>query len=85
MYVAAVKTTGSFSASAPRMLFEGDFGRTRRGEAAYDVAPDGKSFVMVERQKSTTPTELIVLLEAIATLDRRLIPQQNVTPSVSSP
>ncbi|MGH9363849.1 MAG: protein kinase domain-containing protein, partial [Thermoanaerobaculia bacterium] len=47
MLVVQTATQPSFSAASPQLLFQGRFVPTRRGEAAYDVAPDGQRFLMV--------------------------------------
>ncbi|MGH9317802.1 MAG: TolB family protein, partial [Thermoanaerobaculia bacterium] len=65
---------GTFSAEGPRVLFEGRFVPTRRGEAAYDVSPDGQRFLMVRRDEQSVPTHLNVVLDFLEELKRRAPP-----------
>ena len=51
----------SFSASGAEQLFSGQFVPTRRGEAAYDVSPDGTRFLMVKRDAASSPTQINVV------------------------
>ncbi len=54
------------------MLFEGRFVPTRRGEAAYDVSPDDRRFVMVQRDDvHSVATRLNVVLNFSEELKRR--------------
>ena len=62
MMAVRVAHDGSFSAESPRLLFEGRFVPTRRGEAAYDVSPDGRRFLMVQRDLQSVITHLNVVL-----------------------
>ena len=59
MMAVAVATRPAFSASAPVELFSGKFvwGRV----ANYDIAPDGKHFVMVQASEETTPEMRVVV------------------------
>jgi serine/threonine-protein kinase len=66
----------SFSAESPRALFEGRFVPTRRGEAAYDVSPDGERFAMVQRDLQSAPTHLNVFLGFSEELKRRVSGEQ---------
>ncbi len=50
-----VKTTPGFSASAPRLLFEGNYRHGVTFRPDYDVSPDGKRFLMV-RGSEQPPT-----------------------------
>jgi len=49
--VVNVQTEGAFSATAPKLLFDGNFALDNAvgggGNPNYDIAPDGESFVMV--------------------------------------
>jgi len=61
-----------FSAETPHVLFEGRFVPTRRGEAAYDVSPDDRRFVMVQRDDvHSVATRLNVVLNFSEELKRR--------------
>jgi len=59
----AVEVTpgSSFAASVPRVLFSGEFQNLTRGDADYDVTPDGQHFVMLERDKETKPAPVILV------------------------
>jgi serine/threonine-protein kinase len=48
-------------ASAPRLLFKGEFAGGTIDSPNYDVMPDGQRFIMVQRQ-SAAPTALHVLM-----------------------
>jgi serine/threonine protein kinase/Tol biopolymer transport system component len=52
----------SFAASIPRVLFSGEFQNLTRGDADYDVTPDGRHFVMLERDKETKPPPVILIV-----------------------
>ncbi len=64
----------TFSAENPRLLFEGRFVPTRRGDAAYDISPDGQRFLMVKRVHESIPTQLNVVLNWFGELNRRVPP-----------
>ena len=68
MLAIAVRTTPSISVGPPRTLFEGHF---REGNfwSDYDVAPDGKRFLMVELATPPQPRINVVLglIGALAT------------------
>jgi Tol biopolymer transport system component len=76
MMAAAVTAGQTFSAENPRTLFEGRFVPTRRGEAAYDVAPDGERFLMVQREEQSVPTRIDVVLNWFEDLERRAPAEQ---------
>jgi Tol biopolymer transport system component len=59
----AVRVTLSpmFSPQTPQRLFTDAFVPSRRGEAAYDVEHDGKTFLMLKRQASATPAQIVVV------------------------
>ena len=59
-----------FSASRPRLLFEGSF----RGDRNYDVSPDGKRFLVVQEtgQQGTSQTQMHVTLTWVEELRRRV-------------
>jgi Tol biopolymer transport system component len=62
----------TFSAENPRLLFEGHFVPSRRGDAAYDVSPDGQRFLMVKRVQESIPTQLNIILNWFEELKRRV-------------
>jgi serine/threonine-protein kinase len=72
MMVAAVVSGQTFSAENPRMLFEGRFVPSRRGEAGYAVSSDGQRFVMVKREQPAALTQLNVVLDWFEDVRRRV-------------
>jgi hypothetical protein len=48
MMAVSVETEGRFKASAPRVLFEGNFERSGGPDPNYDVSNDGQRFVMIK-------------------------------------
>jgi serine/threonine-protein kinase len=72
MMAVSIETSPAFSASAPRLLFEG------RYEPNYDVAPDGQRFLMIKpSEQEAAPTQLNVILEWFEELKRRVPPGKN--------
>ncbi|HEY7727358.1 MAG TPA: hypothetical protein VID50_02805, partial [Candidatus Eisenbacteria bacterium] len=69
-----VSAGATFAAEIPRLLFEGSFVPTRRGEAAYDVAPDGRRFLVVQRDEKMVSTHVNVVLNFSQELTRRAPP-----------
>jgi hypothetical protein len=70
----AVDTTRGFSASKPRVLFEGDYvlGRGDVTGLDYDLAPDG-GFLMVKRgADEQAPPSFRVVLNWVNELARRV-------------
>jgi Tol biopolymer transport system component len=74
MMAANILSGETFSAENPRLLFEGRFVPTRRGDAAYDVSPDGQRFLMVKRVQESIPTQLNIVLNWFEELKRRVPP-----------
>jgi len=66
-----VRTEPSFSAAAPRVLFEGKFARGHRGYTNYDVSPDAQRFLMIQGTESALG-ELHVVLDWFTELVRRV-------------
>ena len=66
---ASVVTSPSFSVSARDVLFEGNYW-TGTGHAGYDVAPDGKSFLML-RPVSGNSEQIVVINNWMAELRAR--------------
>ena len=62
MMVVPVTLTPTFSADAPRVLFEGRFAKIGWGERDYDVAPDGSRFLMISAPEDRSRAELNVVL-----------------------
>jgi serine/threonine-protein kinase len=71
MMVVRVAAGQTFSAERPQLLFEGRFVPTRRGEAAYDVSPDDRRFVMIQRDVQSVATHLNLVLNFSGELKRR--------------
>jgi eukaryotic-like serine/threonine-protein kinase len=69
LVAASVVTSPSFSVTARDILFEGDY-RTGFRHASYDVAPDGKSFVMLRRVGGNSE-QIVVLHNWAAELQAR--------------
>jgi len=62
----------SFVAAKPRMLFQGPFVRSVAGFRRYDVAPDGKRFVMIQRPEvESGPPQINVVLNWVEELRER--------------
>ncbi|MEE9234231.1 MAG: protein kinase, partial [Candidatus Acidoferrales bacterium] len=70
MMVVDINAETVFSASRPRLLFEGSF----RGGKNYDVSPDGKRFLMLQEtgQQGTSQTQMHVTLNWFEELRRRV-------------
>ena len=47
MMAVKIASGQTFSAEAPRTLFERRFVPTRRGDASFDVSPDDRRFLML--------------------------------------
>jgi hypothetical protein len=70
MMVVTVKTSPTFTASAPRMLWEGAYshgtgsscGMPGVASAAYDVSVDGERFLMVKDDSPEYATRIVVVL-----------------------
>ena len=60
----------TLSASAPQLLFEGQFEETIFGgqNSNYDVSPDGRRFIMVRQKNPFTPTTIHLVLNWPETL-----------------
>ena len=70
MMVVPIQTSPSFNAGKPRLLFEGRFQAGFPGQPNYDVAPDGRRFLMVESEWEPTVTKLNVVLNWFEELSR---------------
>ena len=71
-FVVDVENRPSFTASPPRVLFEGRFEVTTGHNQNYDVAPDGR-FLMIQRLDSARLTEIRVVVGFDRELER-LVP-----------
>jgi serine/threonine-protein kinase len=70
MMAVHVVTGPTFVAETPRVLFEGSYVPTRRGEPAYDVTPDGQRFLMVRPDERSVPNHINVVLNLPEELKR---------------
>ncbi len=70
MMVVSVTTSPEFRASAPRMLWKGDYvdglgsscGMPGVSSSNYDVTPDGSRFLMVKGEELAVATQVVVVL-----------------------
>jgi len=73
MMAVETKTQPAFSASAPRMLFEGPYELLPNGSPNYDVTADGQRFLMVKAASpETAPTQINVVLNWLEELKQRV-------------
>jgi eukaryotic-like serine/threonine-protein kinase len=72
LMAADVSLGSSFSAGTPHVLFTGRFVPMRRGEPGYDVNRDGTRFLMVQREQSNGPQQLVVVQNWFEDLQRYL-------------
>ena len=76
MMAVAIETELELSVGTPRLLFEGRFLPVLSGDepgSSYDISPDGKRFLMIQREQDLVPTEIIVVLNWFEEL-KRLVP-----------
>jgi eukaryotic-like serine/threonine-protein kinase len=67
-----VQTSPAFSAEKPKVMFEGNYINVMGIE--YDVAPDGKHFVMIQaNEPKSPPTEFNVVLNWFSELQRQVL------------
>ena len=71
MMAVDVRTSPTFKAGAPRVLFQGQYARLVWGEADYDVSADGQRFLMVKGEAQSSPTELQVVMNSFAELKKK--------------
>jgi hypothetical protein len=76
MAVPITITPTTFSAGAPRLLFEGPF-RTDGPFRGYDVTPDGQRFLMVREveQPSSRVTQMVLVQNWVEELKRTAPPK----------
>lgn len=73
MMTVGVQTNPAFSASQPRLLFEGKFYFHQGGYyPTYDVTRDGQRFVMVEPEQRIIDNQLFVTVNWLDELKRRV-------------
>ncbi|MGH9256469.1 MAG: hypothetical protein ACRD3C_18070, partial [Vicinamibacterales bacterium] len=70
MVVVAVEPGPVFKAAAPRVLFAGPYATVVWGEANYDVSPDGQRFLMLRSEAQPPATELHLVVNWFAELQR---------------
>jgi hypothetical protein len=75
MLVVTVSTEGSFTAGAPKLLFEGRFDLAPYGDPHYDVSPDGQRFAMVSLGEEPAPARVQVVVNWLEEL-KRLVPEE---------
>ena len=72
MMAVTVQTSPTFSAGPPRFLFNGPFYLSEIGNANFDVAADGQSFVMIRTAERTAETNLNIVLNWFQELKERV-------------
>jgi len=70
MMAVEVTLGASFSAGKPRVLFEGRY-ETFPGLRSYDIAPDGRGFLMLQTSDTGAPAQLQVVLNWFEELLRK--------------
>ena len=74
MMLVEVTTQPNFAPGSPKALFEGQFFTPAAGNTAYDVAPDGQHFLMIQHVESEqVVTQIHVVLNWFEEL-KRLVP-----------
>jgi hypothetical protein len=72
VYAVAVETEPELRLGLPVLLFEGEFTSGGRYGRSYDVTPDGRRFLMLERPPlPPNPTRVIVVDGWFSELERR--------------
>jgi eukaryotic-like serine/threonine-protein kinase len=76
MMAVDIATQPSFTASKPRVLFEGRYNPAPGTTPNYDVSPDGQRFLMIKpsEQEAAAPTQINVVLNWFEELKRRVPP-----------
>jgi eukaryotic-like serine/threonine-protein kinase len=74
MMAVEIATQPSFSASKPRVLFEGRYEPSPATSPNYSVSPDGQRFLMLKsaEQEAAAPTQINVVLNWFEELKRRV-------------
>ncbi len=77
MLVVEVTSEPDFSASRPKILFEGQYGNGDPDRAStYDVSRDGQQFFMVQREQASASVDVHVVVNWSEEL-KRLAPTDN--------
>jgi hypothetical protein len=74
LFSVPISTTGTLTVGQPALLFEGDFdsGSLTPGIPSYDIAPDGRRFIMVTpTANAESPSRLDVVMNWAEDLRRR--------------
>ena len=72
----AIQTGSRFSASRPRLLFDGAYHAALGIVRNYDLSPDGQKFVMIVKEEESTLTQIHVVQNWSEEL-KRLVPTGN--------
>ena len=72
MMAVDIVTQPDFSASKPRMLFQGAYAATPGSFAYYDVSQDGQRFLMIKPEQTTSFTQIVVVQNWFEELKRRV-------------
>jgi len=72
MMAVPVQSQPTFSAGAPKALFESDLKMGVYDSLSYDVAADGREFLMIERRLELAPNQLNVVLDWDRELQRKV-------------
>ncbi len=70
MMAVPVELGTTFISGQPSLIFEGDYEMGGDLWANYDVSPDGKSFLMIERT-TEAPRQINVVINWFEELERR--------------
>ena len=73
MMVVAINTQVTFSATTPRVLFEGQYDPGLSLRPNYDVTPDGQRFVMVRAAQGSEQAQINLVQNWFSEL-KRLVP-----------
>jgi hypothetical protein len=76
--VADVQLLPAFSATAPRLLFEGTYKTSF--PANFDVSPDGRRFIMIKPAATAATSSLVVVQNWTEELKRRVPTSQGLRP-----
>ena len=68
LFRASVATAPSLVVGKPEVVYQGHFWRSNIAGPNYDVAPDGKRFLMVDSDKEPELTQIHVVLNWTAQL-----------------
>ena len=72
MMAVTVSTAPTFSADAPRLLFEGRFEKPLNTSLNFDVTADGQRFLMFKGTQTAAAAQITVVLDWVTELARRV-------------